>query len=181
MYLLKHNEKLIKFKNIILKNKFLFFSLCFTKGMFYQGYVLPRVCFTKGMFYQGYVYQGYPWIPLINFSQFGPAVWPANSYYIYIQAWKPSAAQITKSYFLRLPAFERFYRETEFSLIKVIKVDPLNLESQNQEHFRVSPEIPNRNLRQIGFPVLWSDNQTENRDYNFIYIDIFIWAKSFII
>ena len=114
--------------------------------------------------------QGYPWIPLINFSQFGPAVWPAYSYYIYKQAWKSSAAQVSKSYSLRLPAFERFYRETEFSLIKV---DPLNLESQNQEHSRGSSEFPNQNLRQIGhsFPVLWSDNQTENRDYNFIHID----------
>jgi len=33
-------------------------------------------------------------------------------------ALEPSAAQITKSYFRRLPALERFYRETKFSLLK---------------------------------------------------------------
>jgi len=30
---------------------------------------------------------------------------------------KPSAAMLTKSYFRRLPALERFYRETKFSLL----------------------------------------------------------------
>ena len=33
-----------------------------------------------------------------------------------ILAWEPSAALVTKSYFTRLPALERFYRETKFSL-----------------------------------------------------------------
>ena len=31
-------------------------------------------------------------------------------------AWEPSAAQVTKSYSRRLPALERFYRHTKFSL-----------------------------------------------------------------
>ena len=39
--------------------------------------------------------------------------------YIHIQqAWEPSAAQVTNSYSRRLPALERFYRETKFSLLK---------------------------------------------------------------
>ena len=33
-------------------------------------------------------------------------------------AWEPSAAKVTKSYSCRLPALERFYLETEFSLFK---------------------------------------------------------------
>ena len=37
---------------------------------------------------------------------------------IYILAWEPSAAKVTKSYSRRLPALEQFYRETEFSLFK---------------------------------------------------------------
>ena len=50
-------------------------------------------------------------------------------------AWEPSAAKVTKSYFRRLPALERVYQETKFSLFK--------LESQNQAKnipwvFRVS-------------------------------------------
>ena len=32
--------------------------------------------------------------------------------------WEPSVAQVTHSYFCRLPALERFYRETKFSLLK---------------------------------------------------------------
>ena len=43
--------------------------------------------------------------------------------------WEPSAANITKSYSSRLAALERFDRETNF---RYIKVDPLNLESQNE-------------------------------------------------
>jgi len=33
-------------------------------------------------------------------------------------AWEPSAAQVTHSYSRRLPAFERFYRETKSLLLK---------------------------------------------------------------
>ena len=40
---------------------------------------------------------------------------------IYELAWKPSAAQVTKSYSHRLPALELFYRETEFLLLKSIQ------------------------------------------------------------
>ena len=56
-----------------------------------------------------------------------------NCRYVYalynILAWEPSAAQVTHSYFYRLPALKRFYWETKFS---PINVDPPNLESQNQ-------------------------------------------------
>ena len=38
-------------------------------------------------------------------------------------SWEPSATKVTQIYSRRLPAPERFYRE---------KVDPLNLQSQNQ-------------------------------------------------
>ena len=48
-------------------------------------------------------------------------------HFYYKLAWEPSAAQFTKSYPRRLHAQIRFYRDF-FS----IKVDPLNLESQNQ-------------------------------------------------
>ena len=43
--------------------------------------------------------------------------------------WEPSAAKVTKSYSRRLPALEWIYRETK---IFAIKIDPLNLESQNK-------------------------------------------------
>ena len=45
---------------------------------------------------------------------------PCVRYYQYYQilVWEPSAAEVTKSYFLRLPALERFYPETKFSLFK---------------------------------------------------------------
>ena len=33
----------------------------------------------------------------------------------YALAWEPIAAQVTKSYSCRLPALERFYRETKFN------------------------------------------------------------------
>ena len=39
-------------------------------------------------------------------------------YFIYILAWEPSAAQVTKSYSSRLPAPGRFYWKTKFSLLK---------------------------------------------------------------
>ena len=67
-------------------------------------------------------YPRVPWISSKNFNQFGPAVWPVIAN-IYILSWEPSAANVTKSYSRRLPALERFYWETKFSL---------NLESQNQ-------------------------------------------------
>ena len=38
--------------------------------------------------------------------------------YIYTLAWEPSAAKVTKCYFRRLPALERFYWETKFLLLK---------------------------------------------------------------
>ena len=47
-------------------------------------------------------------------------------------AWEPTAALVTKSYLCRLPALERFYRETKNF---ATKVDPHNLESQNQAKF----------------------------------------------
>ena len=42
---------------------------------------------------------------------------------------------------------------------------PLNLESQNQEYSRGSPEFPNKNLRLIsrGVPELGSDKQTDKQ------------------
>ena len=39
-------------------------------------------------------------------------------FYIKTIAWEPSAAKVTKSYSRRLPALDRFYRETKFSLLK---------------------------------------------------------------
>ena len=45
-----------------------------------------------------------------------------------ILAWEHSVAKVTKSYSCRLPALERFYRETKFDIWDY----PLNLESQNQ-------------------------------------------------
>ena len=38
--------------------------------------------------------------------------------FMYLLAWEPSAAQVTHSYSRHLPALERFYRETKFSLLK---------------------------------------------------------------
>ena len=35
---------------------------------------------------------------------------------LYALAWEPGAAQITNSYFRRLPALRRFYQETKFLL-----------------------------------------------------------------
>ena len=49
--------------------------------------------------------------------------------HINILAWEPSAAKVTKSYSFRLPALERFYQKTKFSLFKV---DRLNLKPQYQ-------------------------------------------------
>ena len=69
-------------------------------------------------------------------------------------------------YSRRLPALERFYRET--------KSGP----SQSQNQAKNIPvgllSSTNQNLKQIGpgVPELWSDEQTNkqtNRDYNFIY------------
>ena len=37
-------------------------------------------------------------------------------YFMYILAWEPSAAKVTKSCSRRLPTLERFYRETKFSI-----------------------------------------------------------------
>ena len=48
-------------------------------------------------------------------------------------AWEPSTAKVTKSYFRRLPALERFERFTGKINFPYIKVDPLNLESENQD------------------------------------------------
>ena len=45
-----------------------------------------------------------------------------------VLAWEPRAAQVSKSYSRRLPALERFLPGNK---IFPIKVDPLNLESQN--------------------------------------------------
>ena len=40
-------------------------------------------------------------------------------YFIYaLLAWEPSAAKVTECYPRRLPALERFYRETKFNKIK---------------------------------------------------------------
>ena len=38
-------------------------------------------------------------------------------YFIYILAWEPSAAKVTKSYSRRLPALERFYRALKSVLL----------------------------------------------------------------
>ncbi len=38
--------------------------------------------------------------------------------FYYKLAWEPSIAKVTESYFHRLPALERFYRETKFSILK---------------------------------------------------------------
>ena len=77
-----------------------------------------------------------------------------KNFIIITLAWEPSAAKDTKIYSRRLPALERFYRET--------KVNPLNLGSQNQ-----AKNIPVGllSLRQIGpgVPELWSDKQTEKQ------------------
>ena len=40
------------------------------------------------------------------------------SYLDNLLAWEPSAAQVSHSYSRRLPALERFYRETKFLLLK---------------------------------------------------------------
>ena len=53
----------------------------------------------------------------------------STTLYIVILVWEPNAAKVTKSYSRRLPALKRFYRGTKFF---TIKVDPVNLESQNQ-------------------------------------------------
>ena len=57
-------------------------------------------------------------------------------------AWEPSADKVTKSYFRRLPALERVYQETKFSLFK--------LESQKNIPFHRSFEFPNQKFMQIG-------------------------------
>ena len=107
---------------------------------------------------------------------------------IYILAWEPSTAKVTKGYSCRLPAIERFYRETNLSLLKsthqyhpqlsfrcVLQwfavfwpkknwgLVAFNLESQNQA--KKIPEFPNTNFWQI-VPVvleLWSDKQTNRQ------------------
>ena len=65
---------------------------------------------------------GHPWVPSKNFSQFGPAVWPAihiDDLFYYLIAWEPcSAAQFTKSCSRRLPSRELFYLKTKFLLFK---------------------------------------------------------------
>ena len=97
-----------------------------------------------------------------------------------ILGWEPSAAKFTKSYSRRLP--ERFYfifywrRPSQFRMSK-----------PNKEHSREFSEFPNnQNLREIGHGVLelWSEKTGRNRDYNFIYIDIYLvifktWQNSF--
>ena len=54
-------------------------------------------------------------------------------------------------------------------------MDPLNLESQNQEHSRGSTEFLNQNWRQIKqlFSELWTDIQPNKKIFLF-YIDIWI-------
>ena len=39
-----------------------------------------------------------------------------TKHFIKTQAWEPSSAKVTESYSRHLPALERFYRETNFSL-----------------------------------------------------------------
>ena len=45
-------------------------------------------------------------------------MYKTTTYYMLTQACKPSVAQGTHSYFRRLPALERFYRGTKYSLLK---------------------------------------------------------------
>ena len=45
-------------------------------------------------------------------------LWYDLQIFITIIAWEPSAPKVTKSYSRRLPAIERVYRETKFSLFK---------------------------------------------------------------
>jgi len=89
-----------------------------------------------------------------------------NGYYnfIYILAWEPSASQVTKSYSCRLPALERFYRETKFSLLKLTQ-SWLRISKPSWEHSRGSPEFSHQSLRQIGpwVPELWSHKKTNRR------------------
>ena len=68
--------------------------------------------------------------------------------YIYLLAWEPSAAHITKRFSHCLPALEPFYRETKFSLLK-----STHSTQNHTEHFPRSPEFPNQNLRQTGLGV----------------------------
>ena len=75
-------------------------------------------------------------------------------------AWKPSVSLIVT------PAvYPHLALNYDFKHFFPIKVDPLNLESQNQTKF------PNQYFRPIGQGVheLWSDIQT-SRDNNFIYM-----------
>ena len=62
---------------------------------------------------------------------------------------KPNAAKI---YSHRSPALERLYQETKLLILKSNKVEPINLEYQNQakKHSHDSPKYPNQNLRYIG-------------------------------
>ena len=78
-----------------------------------------------------------------------------------------------------LPPFTRTWSILPENSIFAFKVDPLDLESLNQD--KNIPEFPNQHVRKIGpwVPELWLDKQTDrhpvrrtNRDYNFVYIDV---------
>ena len=99
-------------------------------------------------------------------------VWISGIYIIL--PWEPSVAQVNHSYSRRLPALGRFKRVTNFF---AIKVDPLNLDSQSQAN-NIPLVVPSSPIKIWGKSVLRfirydrAYKQT-NRDYNFIYWDIF--------
>ena len=63
-------------------------------------------------------------------------------------AWKPSAAKVTKSYSRRLPALERFFRETKFSLFK--STHSTKTLKTRLGTFPWVSRVPNQNVRAIG-------------------------------
>ena len=57
--------------------------------------------------------------------------------FIDLLAWEPSAVKVIKSYSRRLPALERFHRETNFSPFLTLKIS-----KPSYEYSRGSPEFP---------------------------------------
>ena len=65
--------------------------------------------------------------------------------FICILAWEPSTVKVTKTYSRRLPELGRFYRETNFLLLKSSQTWFRNSKS-SLERSCWSPKFPNQNM-----------------------------------
>ena len=80
----------------------------------------------------------------------------------------PSVAQVTHSYFRRLPALGRFYKETDF----FFKVNPLNLDFLYQAK-NIPVDLPGSPMKTLdksleGLQSYDRIYKQTNRDYNYI-------------